>query len=120
MQCSFLAYDALLHLMTMVTQIKLQLHPPLLLLGLLMTMMDEHEPFLLSMQQKVSQHFQRVLFNQVIPRDSHLQGASGQWLIPVLQRPQSLVAEAYNKLAGEIMGRFALVARMAETAAGKS
>jgi chromosome partitioning protein len=117
LQCAYLAYDALPHMMKMLTDIKLRLHPPLLLLGLLMTMMDKGETFPLVMQEKVTQHFGRLAFKNVVPRDPQMQGASGKELLPVLQRPRSPVAAAYRRLAQEIEERIVYINQM-ETAKG--
>lgn len=107
MQCAYLSCDALPHLMTMVSNIKMQLHPPLILAGLLITMADEQDTdsFLSVMQRKFLPYFRRLVLENVIPRDAQLRNATGNGLLPILQRPRSAIAAAYNRLAREIEDR---------------
>lgn len=105
-QCEYFALEGLADLMYTLRMVRSRLNPTLELDGILLTMYDSRTNLSAQVAEEVKRHFPGKMFGAVIPRNVRLSEA------PSFGRPifdydrSSRGAEAYLRLADEIVRRF--------------
>jgi len=105
MQCEYYALEGLSALLETIEQIRGSVNPELRIEGLLRTMYDGRNRLANEVAGQLLSHFDKQVFNTVVPRNVRLAEAPSHGL-PVLHYDKSsLGAQAYLALAGEMLRR---------------
>ena len=104
-QCEYLALEGITGLLETVERIRASLNPRLALEGILLTMFDERTTLTRQAAEELSRHFQDKVFQTTIPRNVRLAEAPSYGQPALLYDVRSRGAEAYIRLAKEIMAR---------------
>lgn len=104
-QCSYLAMKGLQLLLRTVDSVRELGNPELHLLGILLTMFDARTLHAEQVRERLIQHFGPQVFDMVIPRTVAFDYATVAAQPLVHYRPDSPGAEAYRKLAQEVLAR---------------
>ncbi|HEX8235386.1 MAG TPA: ParA family protein [Abditibacteriaceae bacterium] len=107
-QCEYFALEGLGQLLRTVERIKRQLNPDLNVLGLLRTMYDGRLGLSDQVSQELESHFSQLLFQTVIPRNVRLAEAPSHGQPIALYDRRSPGADAYRRLAVEVLTRAGL------------
>lgn len=102
-QCEYFALEGLSKLLETIKLVRENLNPELSIMGILLTMFDSRTRLSKEVADEVRNFFQGDVFETVIPRNIKLSEAPGFGLPVQLYAPNSSGAEAYNKLAEEVM-----------------
>jgi chromosome partitioning protein len=107
-QCEYFALEGLGQLLRTVERIKRSLNPDLKVLGLLRTMYDGRLGLSDQVSQELESHFSQLLFQTVIPRNVRLAEAPSHGQPIALYDRRSPGADAYRRLAVEVLNRAGL------------
>ena len=102
-QCEFYALEGLSQLIGTVRQVKRIYNPDLELEGVLLTMYNSRLNLTMQVAAEVKRHFPNQVYRTVIPRNVRLSEAPSHGQPIQYFEPSSSGAEAYNKLAQEIL-----------------
>jgi chromosome partitioning protein len=104
-QCEYYALEGLSQLIESVRLIKRQLNKQLEIAGVLMTMFDVRTKLSQQVANEVAKYFSKKVYQTVIPRSVRLSEAPSFGLPITAYAVNSKGAEAYIKLAGEVIAR---------------
>jgi chromosome partitioning protein len=104
-QCEYYALEGLTQLLESVEIIRARVNPQLALTGLLLTMHDGRTRLAADVAREVRAHFGPKVFESVIPRSVRLAEAPSHGVPITSFDPDSAGAEAYYKLALEVVER---------------
>ena len=104
-QCEYYALEGLSDLMTTLRAVKRAYVPTMGIFGLVLTMFDGRTNLNMQVAQEVRRHFPGKVFASVIPRNVRLSEAPSHGLPITVYDRLSRGAEAYMKLAEEVLKR---------------
>jgi chromosome partitioning protein len=104
-QCEYYALEGLTQLLESVERIRAGLNPRLSLAGMLLTMADGRTRLSAEVVAEVRRHFGDLVFEAVVPRTVRLAEAPSHGLPITAYDPHSAGADAYYKVAGELVER---------------
>ncbi len=104
-QCEYYALEGLAQLLESVERIRGALNPGLALTGLLLTMYDRRTRLSGDVEREVRTHFGPKVFASVVPRSVRLAEAPSHGLPITQYDPNSRSADAYYRLALEVVER---------------
>ena len=104
-QCEYYALEGLGKLMETIRLVKLNLNARLEIAGVLMTMHDKRTNLSKQVEDEVRKYFEDKVYKSVIPRTVRLSEAPGFGQPIILYAKNSKGAEAYKKLAREVVRR---------------
>ncbi len=104
-QCEYFALEGLGHLLRTLERIKRSLNPDLRVMGLLRTMYDARLGLSSQVSSELARHFPQLLFKTVVPRNVRLAEAPSYGQPIALYDRRSPGADAYRRLAGEVVQR---------------
>ncbi len=105
MQCEYYALEGLAGLIETIEKIKERTNPHLHLEGILRTMFDGRNNLTQEVSDELTAHFPDKLFKTVIPRNVRLAEAPSHGLPAIIYDRRSVGAQAYLKLAEEVVAR---------------
>jgi chromosome partitioning protein len=104
-QTEYFALEGLAGLLDTLSLIQRELNPRLVVAGMLLTMHDGRTRLSRDVEREVREHFPRLVFDTVIPRNVRI-GEAPSFGRPVIHHdPHSSGAEAYFELAKEVAAR---------------
>ena len=103
-QCEYYALEGLTQLMSTVNLIKKHLNKKLEVEGVVLTMYDARTNLSMQVVEEVRKHFNSKVYRTIIPRNVRLSEAPSFGLPIILYDEKSKGAEAYLKLAEEVIG----------------
>lgn len=104
-QTEYYALEGLSQLVKTISRVRDAFNPNLKLEGLLFTMVDGRTTLSNQVMEEVKQHFGKLVFNTVIPRNIRLSEAPSHGKPIILYDPKSKGADAYIDLAYELIER---------------
>ena len=104
-QCELYALEGLSQLIHTIDLVKARLNPELTIDGIVFTMYDGRTNLSIQVVENVKTNLQHHIYRTVIPRNVRLAEAPSYGMPICLYDPKSSGAEAYNKLAEEIIVR---------------
>jgi chromosome partitioning protein len=104
-QAEYYALEGLAQLVRSVNMIRMRLNPQLALAGLLLTMVDGRTRLAADVGNEVRRHFGKLVFDQAVPRSVRVAEAPSHGLPVVAYDRRSAGAEAYWKVAMELVER---------------
>lgn len=104
-QCEYYALEGLSDLLGTVRTVKKRLNPKLTIEGVLLTMYDGRTNLSLQVAEEVKHHFHNQVYATVIPRNVRLSEAPSHGKPVIDYDKYSRGAEAYTKLAKELVAR---------------
>ncbi len=104
-QCEFYALEGLSQLITTVNLVKERLNPDLAMEGIVFTMYDSRNNLSNQVVENVKSHVEEKVYETVIPRNIRLAEAPSYGMPINVYDPKSAGAEAYMKLADEVIKR---------------
>ncbi|MBD3176051.1 MAG: AAA family ATPase [Armatimonadia bacterium] len=104
-QCEYYALEGLSQLLRIIEMVKQNLNPALEIAGVLLTMYDRRVRLSEDVASEVRQHFGPAVFDAVVPRSVRLSEAPSYGKPIGEYAPDNRGAEAYRKLAEEVMAR---------------
>lgn len=107
-QCEYFALEGLGQLLRTLELIKRSLNPQLSVLGLLRTMYDGRLGLSAQVSNELERHFSNLLFHTIIPRNVRLAEAPSHGKPVALYDRRSPGADAYRRLALEMLRRTGL------------
>lgn len=105
LQCEFFALEGIVKLLQTYEQVRRRLNPALEFLGIVLTMHDPRNKLTRQVQQQVGEYFPNHLLTTIIPRNVRLSEAPSHGKSVLHYDIKSKGAEAYLKLAKEIVQR---------------
>ncbi len=105
MQCEFFSLEGLSHLLTTLDLIKENLNHDLKISGIILTMHDRRNKLTEQVEVDVRSFLQEKVFKTAVPRNVRLSEAPSHGMPGVIYDPRSQGAQAYMKLAKEILDR---------------
>ena len=105
MQCEYLALEGVSALLDTVRRIRATLNPGLELEGIVLTMLDERTTLAKQVAAELRNHFPEQVFETTIPRNVRLAEAPSHGQPALLYDVRSRGAEAYIRLAKELIAR---------------
>ncbi|MCD4760785.1 ParA family protein [bacterium] len=102
-QCEYYALEGLTQLLSTIGLIKEHLQPDLEILGAVMTMYDSRNKLSNAVFTELYQYFPNKIFRSVIPRNVKVAEAPSHGLPIKEYKPNSVGANAYKRLAQEIL-----------------
>ncbi|GAC1417335.1 MAG: AAA family ATPase [Burkholderiaceae bacterium] len=119
-QCEYFALEGLGHLLRTLERIKRSLNPQLRVMGLVRTMYDARLGLSSQVSMELEQHFPQLLFKTVVPRNVRLAEAPSYGQPIALYDRRSPGADAYRRLAVEVLKRIDPVTAELLTAENRS
>ncbi|MBI1955142.1 MAG: ParA family protein [Acidobacteria bacterium] len=107
-QCEYLALEGISALMDTLERVRAGLNPRLELEGILLTMFDERTTLARQVAEELRRHFPGKIFQTTIPRNVRLAEAPSYGQPILLYDVRSRGAEAYIRLAKELLARESL------------
>ena len=104
-QCEYYALEGLTQLLASVDRIRTRLNPRLTLVGILLTMADARMRLTREVERDVRAHFGELVFHTPVPRSIRLAEAPSHGQPITLYDPHSSGADAYYRVAGELVER---------------
>jgi chromosome partitioning protein len=104
-QAEYYALEGLTQLVHSVDLVRARLNPRLALAGVLLTMVDARTRLATDVVAEVRRHFGELVFDTVIPRSVRLAEAPSYGLPAIVHDPRSAGADAYWKVAMELVSR---------------
>src|SRR5438067_1076240 len=104
-QTEYYALEGLAQLVQSINLIRTRLNPKLAIAGVLLTMVDNRTRLSAEVEAEVRRHFGELVFTSVIPRSVRLAEAPGHGLPVTHYDRRSRGAEAYWKVAMELVER---------------
>lgn len=108
MQCEYLALEGVSALLDTVERIRATLNTSLEIEGILLTMFDDRTTLARQVAEELRSHFQAKVFETTIPRNVRLAEAPSHGQPALLYDVRSRGAEAYIRLAKELIARESL------------
>lgn len=105
LQCEFYALEGLSQLMKSVERVKKHFNAGLDMHGIVLTMYDSRNNLSRMVEDDVREHFGDKVYNTVIPRNVRLSEAPSHGLPAIIYDMRSSGAQAYIKLAKEVIKR---------------
>lgn len=105
LQCEFYALEGLSHLVKTIDRVKQHFNPKLDIHGVLLTMFDPRNRLSGAVADDVREFFGEKVYNTVIPRNVKLSEAPSYGLPAIVYDMKCPGAQAYIRLAGEIIRR---------------
>lgn len=113
LQCEFYALEGLSHLVKTIDRVKQHFNPKLDIHGIVLTMYDPRNRLSGAVAEDVREFFGEKVYNTVIPRNVRLSEAPSYGLPAIVYDMKCPGAQAYIKLAGEVIRREKTVAQSA-------
>ncbi len=113
MQCEYYALEGLSALLQTIEKIRKFLNPALQIEGLLRTMYDPRNNLASQVSAQLLEHFGEKVYRTIIPRNVRLAEAPSHGLAAMAYDKSSTGAVAYLALAGEMLRREGLPAKLA-------
>jgi len=104
-QAEYFALEGLAQLVQSINLVKARLNPKLAIAGVLLTMADSRTKLAADVEAEVRRHFGGLVFETVVPRSVRLAEAPSHGLPVTHYDRRSRGAEAYWKVAMELVGR---------------
>ena len=104
-QCEYYALEGLAQLLDSVDRVRVRLNPRLTVAGLLLTMADRRTRLTADVSREVRESFGDLVFVAVVPRSIRLAEAPSYGLPITVYAPSSPGADAYYKVASELVER---------------
>ena len=104
-QCEYYALEGLAQLLHSVERVRRRLNPRLVVAGMVLTMADMRTRLAGDVVREVRRHFGDLVFEAVVPRSVRLAEAPSHGLPITVYDPRSAGADAYYKVAHELVGR---------------
>jgi chromosome partitioning protein len=104
-QCEYYALEGLAQLLASVERVRSRLNPRLTVAGMLLTMADKRTRLASDVAAEVRRHFGELVFEAVVPRSVRLAEAPSHGLPITRYDPRSPGADAYYRVAHELVGR---------------
>jgi chromosome partitioning protein len=104
-QAEYYALEGLSQLVSSVDLVRARLNPKLALAGVLLTMVDARTRLSADVEAEVRRHFGELVFQTVVPRSVRVAEAPGFGLPVIVHDRRSSGAEAYWKVAMELVER---------------
>jgi chromosome partitioning protein len=104
-QCEYYALEGLAQLLHSIELVRTRLNPRLVVAGMLLTMVDGRTRLAADVAAEVRRHFGKLVFDAVIPRNVRLAEAPSHGLPITAYDPASPGADAYFRVASELVGR---------------
>lgn len=105
LQCEFYALEGLSHLVKTIERVRQHFNPKLDIHGVLLTMYDPRNRLSGAVADDVREFFGEKVYNTVIPRNVRLSEAPSYGLPAIIYDMKCPGAQAYIRLAGEIIKR---------------
>lgn len=105
LQCEFYALEGLSHLVKTIERVKKHYNPELDIQGIVLTMYDRRNNLANMVSQDVRSHFGDKVYKTMIPRNVRVSEAPSFGLPAIVYDMKCPGAEAYIKLAGEVLKR---------------
>ena len=119
LQCEFYALEGLSHLVKTIDRVKQHFNPKLDIHGVLLTMYDPRNRLSGAVADDVREFFGEKVYNTVIPRNVKLSEAPSYGLPAIVYDMKCPGAQAYIRLAGEIIRREKQIAAIAQSTANE-
>ena len=110
LQCEFLALEGLSNLVQTIDTVRRSFNPGLALEGIVLTMYDRRNGLSEEVARDVRAHFGAKVYDTIIPRNVRISEAPSHGLPVLLYDHRSAGANAYMRLAAEILKRKPLAA----------
>ncbi len=104
-QAEYYALEGLAEIMRSIELVKTRLNPHLAVAGLLLTMVDSRTRLAADVEAEVRRHFGALVFDTTVPRSVRLAEAPSHGLPAIAYDPRSPGADAYWKVAMELVER---------------
>lgn len=104
-QCEYYALEGLSQLIYTINLVKERLNPNLTIEGVVFTMFDSRTNLSLQVVENVKENLQQNIYKTIIPRNVRLAEAPSHGLPITMYDSRSAGAEAYRKLAQEVLAR---------------
>ena len=104
-QCEYFALEGLGQLLRTLEKIRRFLNPDLAVMGLLRTMFDARVALSGQVSAELEKHFSQLVFKTIIPRNVRLAEAPSHGKPIALHDRRSVGADAYRRLAVEVLAR---------------
>ncbi len=104
-QAEYYALEGLSQVVRSIDLVRTRLNPRLSLGGVLLTMVDARTRLAADVVTEVRRHFGELVFDTVVPRSVRLAEAPSHGLPAILYDPRSAGADAYWKVAMELVDR---------------
>ncbi|MFN3700780.1 MAG: ParA family protein [Alphaproteobacteria bacterium] len=105
LQCEFYALEGLSHLVKTIERIRRSFNPQLDIHGVVLTMYDQRNNLSAMVADDVRKHFGEKVYNTIIPRNVRLSEAPSYGLPAIVYDMKCPGAQAYLKLAKEVIKR---------------
>ncbi len=105
LQCEFYALEGLSHLVKTIERVKGRFNPDLDIHGVVLTMYDRRNNLSTMVAKDVRKHFGDKVYKTMIPRNVRLSEAPSYGLPAIVYDMKCAGAQAYIRLAGEIIRR---------------
>ena len=116
MQAEYFALEGVSELLDTIERIRQTLNPSLVVEGVVLTMFDDRTNLAQGVSNELRSYFGELLYQTAIPRNVRLAEAPSHGKPALLYDPRSRGAEAYERLAQEVLGRIRSRATAAEQA----
>ncbi len=104
-QCEYYALEGLTQLLDSIERLRARLNPKLSVAGMVLTMADGRTRLSADVAGEVRRHFGDLVFDAVVPRSVRLAEAPSHGLPITAYDPRSAGADAYYKVASELVDR---------------
>jgi chromosome partitioning protein len=104
-QCEYYALEGLTQLLDSIERLRARLNPRLSVAGMVLTMADGRTRLSADVAGEVRRHFGDLVFDAVVPRSVRLAEAPSHGLPITAYDPRSAGADAYYKVASELVDR---------------
>ncbi|HSJ93697.1 MAG TPA: ParA family protein [Gaiellaceae bacterium] len=104
-QCEYYALEGLTQLLDSIERLRARLNPRLSVAGMILTMADGRTRLAAEVAAEVRRHFGDLVFDAVVPRSVRLAEAPSHGLPITAYDPTSAGADAYYRVAGELVDR---------------
>ena len=104
-QCEYYALEGLTQLLESIERLRARLNPRLSVAGMILTMADGRTRLSADVAAEVRRHFGHLVFDAVVPRSVRLAEAPSHGLPITVYDPSSAGADAYYRVAGELVDR---------------
>jgi chromosome partitioning protein len=104
-QCEYYALEGLTQLLHSIERIRARLNPRLSIAGMLLTMADPRTRISTDVAAEVRRHFGDLVFATVVPRNVRLAEAPSHGVPITVYDPHSAGADAYYRVASELVDR---------------
>ena len=105
LQCEYYALEGLSQLINTITRVQKNLNPGLNLQGIILTMFDKRSNLSSLVESDVREHMGDLVFKTVIPRNVRISEAPSHGKPVLLYDMRSTGAQAYIRLASEVLKR---------------